>query len=294
MDIEIPNGKYIVAVSGGVDSMVLLDLLRKKAGTEIIVAHLNHGIREDSKIDENLVAKTADAFGLSFEAGRADLGPNASEETARMVRYEFLEEVKKKHKADAIITAHHRDDLLETAIINTLRGTGPSGLVAMADNPKVLRPLLRYTKADILNYAQKHRIVWREDRSNQDTRYLRNYIRQKLIPKLSVRQKHEILDRIEDVAQKSGEKNRLIEEIDLEVAGRGQIDRAKFINLPIEVGREILAYWLRKQDVRDFDKATINRLLMALKTAKPGTRHNVANSLWLKIEKDFASFENNR
>src|SRR6478752_10282835 len=105
MKVVVEPGRYVLAVSGGVDSMTLLDILAKKPGVELIVAHFNHGIREDSGQDEELVGQAAATYGLVFEIGSAQLGKNASEAAARDARYGFLRQVQAKYKAKAIITA---------------------------------------------------------------------------------------------------------------------------------------------------------------------------------------------
>src|SRR5690554_6827257 len=102
--------KYIVAVSGGVDSMVLLDMMHSRGDAEIIVAHFDHGIREDSAEDAEFVAKAAEGYGYLFESTREELGKNASEALAREKRYAFLRDLAKKYDAQ-IVTAHHLDDL---------------------------------------------------------------------------------------------------------------------------------------------------------------------------------------
>src|SRR5579871_6122810 len=111
MKADIPSGKYILAVSGGVDSMALLDILSKKSGLALIVAHFNHGIRADAEADETLVKEAARRKGLAVEIGYGRLGSGASEEKARKARYEFLKRIMLKHQADAVVTAHHQDDL---------------------------------------------------------------------------------------------------------------------------------------------------------------------------------------
>src|SRR6185436_20114617 len=127
MKISVRPGKYVVAVSGGVDSMVLLDLLRQKPKLELVVAHFDHGIREDSAQDRKLVQRIAKAYGLPFVHAKGNLGPKAGEALAREARYAFLRQVQADHDAKAIITAHHQDDMLKTAIMNLLRGTGRRG-----------------------------------------------------------------------------------------------------------------------------------------------------------------------
>src|SRR5581483_3464845 len=160
---KIPKGRYIVAVSGGLDSMALLNMLSNLPEVKPIVAHFNHGMRVDSKLDEDLVTRTAIRLGLPLEIGHGRLGKNASEAKARTARYSFLVRVQQKHKAKAIITAHHQDDLIETAIINILRGTGRRGLTALAQNRNVVRPLLDMSKAEIIKYAKRSNLEWRED-----------------------------------------------------------------------------------------------------------------------------------
>lgn len=168
--------KYIVAASGGVDSMVLLDMMMKVGGHELVVAHFDHGIRPDSHKDATLVADAAKRYGLRFESTREELGETASEALARDRRYNFLRSVAKKHGA-AIVTAHHLDDLVETVAINITRGTGWRG-VAVFDS-SIVRPLLDIDKATLLAYAKANGITWSEDETNSSTLYLRNRVRQK-------------------------------------------------------------------------------------------------------------------
>src|SRR5438445_4950610 len=121
MDVLIPKpGSYAVAVSGGVDSVVLLDILAKRDDLELAVAHFDHGIREDSVEDRHFVEGLAKNYGLPFIYEEGSLGPKSSEAEAREARYKFLRQAQKKAGAKAIITAHHQDDLLETAILNML------------------------------------------------------------------------------------------------------------------------------------------------------------------------------
>ena len=116
-------GKYVLAVSGGVDSMTLLDVLSKNTELDLVVAHFNHGIRDDSSEDEKLVLEAARKYNLSVRLGHARLGPKASEADARQARYIFLHSVVRQEDAKALITAHHQDDMLETAILNLLMVT---------------------------------------------------------------------------------------------------------------------------------------------------------------------------
>src|ERR1700693_5976581 len=177
--LSLKPGKYVLAVSGGVDSVVLLDLLCKNQGLDIIVAHFDHGIRQDSARDREFVQALTRGYKLPFVLGQAKLGPNASEETARETRYEFLYGVVKKTKSKGLITAYHQDDVIETAIINLLRGTNRKGLSSRLSSDKIFRPMLEIPKSDLLAYAKANKLDWHEDLTNLDTTYLRNYIRHK-------------------------------------------------------------------------------------------------------------------
>src|SRR3990167_9095744 len=210
--LDLPAGKYILAVSGGVDSMSLLHLLVQKrqqkadsniqhptSNIEFVVAHFNHGIRPDSDKDEELVHKAAKKYQLPFEVGYGKLGPGASEELARKARYQFLGRLKDKYQAKTILTAHHQDDLLETAIINVFRGTGRRGLTAISENPDISRPLLDVPKTKIMSYAKRHKLKWREDPTNTDETKLRNYVRRRVVAKLTDQQRRDLLKNIDKV-----------------------------------------------------------------------------------------------
>ena len=136
--------RYVVAVSGGVDSVVLLDMVAQEVAPQrLIVAHFDHGIRPESADDAAFVKSLAKQYGLTFETKREELGANASEELAREHRYAFLRDVAKRYSA-TIMTAHHADDIIETIAINMTRGTGWRGL-AVLDSPGIERPLLDKT-----------------------------------------------------------------------------------------------------------------------------------------------------
>ncbi len=173
------SGLYVVAVSGGIDSMVLLDILRRRPDLKLIVAHVNHGTRADNHKDRELVHSVCMSHNIHMEYTELNLGPGISEAKARCARYDFLNQCRKTYQASAIITAHHLDDLVETALINIYRGTGRHGLSPMIDS-KIVRPLLWNDKNQIRHYAKEHGIVWREDSTNEDTNYLRNFLRKKL------------------------------------------------------------------------------------------------------------------
>lgn len=275
MKINVDPGIYVVAVSGGIDSMVLLDLLQAAPGMELIVAHLDHGIREDSLQDRQLVEAVSMRYGLSFAYEEARLRPEASEATARSVRYAFLEKVKGQYRAQAIITAHHQDDVLETAMLNILRGTGRRGLSSLRSSSSIVRPLLHVPKQDIRTYAKAHNIAWREDSTNQDERYLRNFVRSQLLSKMNVDQKRQLAERLMATAEINQELDRLLlETLQIRLSNEG-LNRQWFAQLPYNVSTEVMAAWLRQEGIRNFDRKGITRLVVAAKTAMPGKRVDI-------------------
>jgi len=202
----------VVAVSGGIDSVALLHMLHRTSAHELVVAHVDHGIRDaESSRDASFVRQLAKRYGLPFETIRLNLGPEASEATARSARYAWLEEVRRQHGADAIATAHHQDDVLETIILNILRGTGWRGLASLRSTDERYRPLLAVPKATVARYAIDNQLLWREDSTNYSTRYTRNYIRHVMLPRLSpsaraqllalARQQHDLRRTIEQEAE---------------------------------------------------------------------------------------------
>jgi tRNA(Ile)-lysidine synthase len=266
--------------------MVLLDMLVKQAtGDRYIVAHFDHGIRPDSAQDRQLVQGTARRYGLPFVYDTGRLGSDSSEDTARQARYAFLHSVRHASGARAVVTAHHRDDVLETAVHNLLRGTGRRGLVSMRSYPHVHRPLLEKTKRDIVAYAKEQGLVWREDSTNSDMRYRRNYIRHKILPKLSDEQKTQLLQHIRNVQKTHDElENQLANYLHVQPAAR-TLDRHWFVMLPHRVAREVLATWLRDQDLHDISSDMIERLVVAAKTYAPGKHADVAKGLVLYVDR---------
>lgn len=185
----------VVGVSGGADSMALLELLdrlRPEFGLTLIVGHVNHGLRDDADADQTLVEQFCRNKGLRFYASRVSIpGPRRDlEQTARTKRLAALGRTVRRFRADALVLAHHQDDLAETVLMRLLRGTGLQGLQAILpkrtiDGITVIRPLLNVTRAHILDFLHTHRIPFREDPSNTDPKFLRNSIRHRLLPELA-------------------------------------------------------------------------------------------------------------
>lgn len=263
--------------------MALLDVLRKRNDLKLTVAHLDHGIREDSAEDRRLVQKLAEKYGLPFVYHEAKLGPNASEATARKARYDFLYQVQQASGATAIITAHHQDDMLETIILNLLRGTGRRGLSSLRSTDELERPLLQMPKATLLRYAKDHHLQWREDSTNASDGYLRNYIRHHLLPRFDAQARAHMLGIARVAATRNEKIDVLVNEILDQAANPMELDRRAFIMMPHAVASEVLVAWLRRQEDVEITRALINRLVIAGKTGRMGSQADVNNRLVLEI-----------
>ncbi|HEX9283461.1 MAG TPA: tRNA lysidine(34) synthetase TilS [Gemmatimonadales bacterium] len=187
-------GTAVVAVSGGPDSVALLDLLHDAAGElggglALVVAHADHGIQADSRSVGQAVRKLAERYGLPFELGELHLGPDATETLARRARYAWLREVQRRHRARSLVLGHTRDDQVETILMRVLKGSAPAGLAAMAPRARggVVRPLLAFTKAELAAYAAERRLPTHDDPANRDRRHLRSWLRATLLPALEER-----------------------------------------------------------------------------------------------------------
>lgn len=278
---EVKPGRYVIAVSGGVDSVVLLDMLAKlnRVDHYYVVAHVDHGIREDSGEDLEHVRSLAERYGLPFESTELHLGSEASEDVARKGRYKFLETVQQNHSAEAIITAHHQDDVIETAFLNLLRGTNRKGLTSLASTNSRVRPLLYVPKKHLISYARANGLVWREDSTNSDMKYARNAVRKRIEEHLTPLQRQHMLAHIRHMRDVN-------EALDTELMNILHIqnsldvlDRRMFTKLPFGVSVELLAAWLRRAGVRDFDRMGLMRMVSAAKTYHPGRRIDV-NKQW--------------
>ena len=180
---------YLLAVSGGVDSMVLADLFQF-SGLKFHIAHINYHLRnEDSKLDQKLVSDFCENYNIPFhlyEVSANDQKPeNSIQNWARELRYQFFRKIQKEQNLEYLVTAHHLNDQLETFIINLSKASGIKGLSGIpANENQIIRPLLNFSKDEIYEFAEENKIEFREDKSNQKTDYLRNKVRHDVVPEL--------------------------------------------------------------------------------------------------------------
>lgn len=189
----------LLAVSGGVDSIVLLDLLdqiTRPLGVTLGVAHFNHKLRSDADADAEFVREAARARKIKSYVASADIrklveeGGGSIEEAARRERYAFLERIARRHKYSVVMTGHTADDNAETVVMNLIRGSGVTGLAGIPPTRKLgtsvilARPMLGTTRENVEAYAHRAGLKWREDESNKSREFTRNRVRQELMPVL--------------------------------------------------------------------------------------------------------------
>jgi tRNA(Ile)-lysidine synthase len=189
--LDLPVGPALVAVSGGPDSVALLDLLfqaRDLHGQDLVVAHVDHGIHPDSRRVAQQVEALAGSYSLPFHVGSLHLGPSVGETRARAERYAWLEALRVRLGAGIVYTAHHADDQVETILMRTLAGSGPAGLAGIATTHNhLVRPLLPFSRAELaLHLAETGLNAWL-DPANADRRHLRSWLRGDVLPALRQR-----------------------------------------------------------------------------------------------------------
>lgn len=209
--------RILVALSGGPDSTALFHVLlslRKRLEIDLFAAHVNYRLRgDDSEKDETFVRTLCDRYHVPLSVIRPKNATGKNEEVLRDIRYRFFEQTRKALGCDLIAIAHNRDDQAETLLIRLLRGTGPEGLAGIRPkNAAIIRPLLEMPRENILRYLKEEGLRFRIDRSNRDTRILRNRIRAKLLPTLEREYQpniRSILARTARILGKSDKKSRI-------------------------------------------------------------------------------------
>lgn len=274
--------KIVLAISGGIDSVVLLHMiandidgvrsrlfLNSSWPGDFVMAHFNHGIRGvEANRDEAFVKTLGDKYGIGVVVGHGRLGPDCSEEQARLARYNFLFKV--AGDDGIVVLAHHADDLIETAVMNLIRGTGWRGLAPMSQT-RIIRPFLNLTKTNIVCYAIENNLTWVEDSTNDSMAYFRNRIRG-IIGNWPSNKKQQLLQLI---TKQVNLRHQIDQEIKSYVNKHAKIDdgsltvkRYDLIMLPSEVSIEILKMMTKSMLTID----QLYQLLIFIKTAKPAKK----------------------
>jgi tRNA(Ile)-lysidine synthase len=264
-----PGGRVLVALSGGADSVAMLDLLREvdAAGVLVVagVAHFNHRLRGDSAdADERFCRDLAASLALPIDVGSADVRARAAaegrslEDAARTARYEFLEAAADRCRAEAIAVGHTVEDQAETFLLRLLRGAGPRGLAGIRPKAgRVIRPVIDISRKELRGYAAERQLMFREDESNADLSISRNAVRHRLLPVL-----REFSPAVADVLAREAE----IAREDEDFLSRAAIDLASSIVLVTKHGIEI-----EIESVRSVHPALASRVIReVLDRAAPG------------------------
>ncbi len=238
-----PNDRLLVAVSGGVDSVVLAQLIHS-LGYSFAIAHVNYGLRgKDSDEDALFVKKLGKELGVDVWVREAK--PNLKQEKgiqekARAIRYLWFEELCREKGFDCVLTAHHKDDSVETVLMNFFRGTGTAGMRGIPARRELFRrPLLSCSKLEILRFAEKNQYHWREDRTNLETDYNRNYVRNTLLPAIAERwpqvrdtvaQHSFLMQEVDQISQLWLKKK--LKEVVFQKDSIKKIERVKIVNSP--------------------------------------------------------------
>lgn len=288
--------RYLVAVSGGLDSVVLLDLLRQSGFRHLTVCHLNHGLRgRASAADYRFVKQLAGRNGLAFYGGRVDANQYASETrqsleaAARELRYWFFAEAARATRCGRLILAHHADDQIETCLFQFFRGSGARGLAGMRASHKrtigttsltLLRPLLEIPRDLLSTYQRSRNLTFRKDASNDSLEPTRNRIRLQLLPEIDRIYGRGWRQSVRRAARILREEDAWMDAHCIPPNADGSLTVKSLIIHPLALQRRSVLRWLRSQRVADAGFREVEAVLSlcggATAPAKvnlPGNRH---------------------
>lgn len=285
----------MVAVSGGLDSCVLLHLLRFEApeALDLVVAHYDHALRAESSDDAAWVRGVCRAWAVPLRTERAGRAPE-SEDSARRARYAFLERVRTEESATRVMVGHHADDQAETVLFRVLRGTGLGGLAAIprARPPGVFRPLLDFWREELEAYARAVGLRWREDPSNDELGYARNAVRHELLPlaeRLVAPGARRALVRLAQLAAENeaawhGELNRTLGVLGIEThAGQVSFDRSALGQSPAPMRARIVRALAQRAGLT-LDEARTRAAVEFCATGRSGTGIDLGGGRVLRRE----------
>lgn len=272
-----PRRRFLVGVSGGCDSVVLVDLLGQLGYRRLVLCHLNHGLRgRASGHDAAFVRRLARRTGLPLIVEKRDVATAARERgtsletTARDVRFAFFRDVATRTRCPRLILAHHADDQLETVVMNFFRGAGIAGLAGMREESErhdlvVLRPLLNIRRAELECEAARRGLRWREDASNLDPAFTRNRVRHELLPRLAKVFGREVTGPILRAAALARDDGDLLDRLATDASpaclgGSGALRTRALLAQPVALQRRILQRWLREAGATDLGFEAVERV----------------------------------
>ena len=302
--------KIVIGVSGGPDSMCLFSLLlelKEKLNLKIIVAHVNHNIRNESKEEAEFVKKIAEEKKCVYEYFKIDSYEQENfESNARKKRYSFFSQLIENHQANYLMTAHHGDDLIETIIMRLIRGSNLNGYIGFKKETKMksytlLRPLINTTKEEIVGYNNRNSIEYRIDKSNYDVKYTRNRYRKELLPLLKKENKNvhqKFLKFSEEIQEVTNYLEKETENVLTKVFKFGKVILHEFNNLDYMLQKRVLEYILKieyKDDISYINDLHIKNILHLTKSSKANISINLPkkreliksyNLLYFRVKKE--------
>lgn len=292
------NDKIVIGVSGGPDSICLLHVLyglKEKLGIEIVVAHVNHMLRDVADLETEYVQNFCKKLGIECYVKKADIleisktQKKGTEEVGRQVRYDFFDEVAKKTNSNKIATAHNSNDRAETVILNILRGSGLFGLKGIEpirDN-KYIRPLINTDRQDIENYCNDNKLEPKYDKTNNENIYTRNKVRNTVIPYIKKEFNPNIIKTINRLSSLATEENEYLQAITkqefknllIEKTENIILDLHKFNSLNLVIKRRLILYTINEvlHTTNGIEKVNIDDIIKLCK-------NNIGNKYLMPIK----------
>ena len=276
--------KLILSVSGGVDSMVLLDRLIK-TNYPLIVVHFDHKKRAESILDVKLVEGTCQKHNIPFHLEKINISSSNFQEKASLLRKQKLEAIAKKYSTSYILTAHHADDLLETILMKISRGSNIYGYAGMQISNELngfvyIKPMLHESKESILQYAKDHNIAYLEDISNIQDDYTRNRFRHHIVPLLK-EENPNILDKIITFSEQLTQAFLTIrKQSKLFINSSNTINIDKFNSLDLSVKMDILSILFENKQITP-NEVQLKKVLSLIKSNKPNISYKLSQQIYL-------------
>lgn len=296
-EYDLCDKTIIVGFSGGYDSMCLLDILSKLKNKpeffemNIIAAHFNHNWRGEEALKEQEVCRLFSASkGFEFFTKTAPVGVKKTENEARILRYEFFEEACEDYDADAVFTAHNKDDNAETVLYRVIKGTGLVGLKGISKRRGVFfRPLLNISRAEIVQYCDENNLVPNVDSSNSDIKYNRNYLRINVLPVLE-KVNSSVKESLNTLAEVAQSENQIIEEymqtLRTSVIKGDKLMSQEYLKLSQPVKKRFIHEYLQSIDL-DYDFRRITEIYDFIEKniqKRNGSTISLAAAKWLYVD----------
>lgn len=299
-DLWRKGSRIILGVSGGPDSACLLAILAglaPKYGLELVIAHVNYGLRgKDSDRDEKFVRELAKKYGLKIEVlkfSKAKLWKNLklsfrklpSENALRDIRYAFFEKIRKENNFDLIAVAHNQDDQAETVLMRLIRGAGMKGLSGIkAKNDRIIRPLLETSRKEILDHLRANDLKFRTDRTNKQNLFLRNKIRNRLIPYIEQKFNPNIKRTLAESASSIADDDSFLEQLAQKYFWKKyHLSAKKLLSLDLSLQKRVLLLAIREKrgDLENIQAGHLREIIKSLKSTK--SKHQIVLFQGLKL-----------